>query len=868
MSGFSLSNILKLLEKANEKGVSISFADDELSVHVQKGTQIDRELLNELKDNKPSLIYYFQQFASNPDGASSRAPIARFDRDRMTQVPLSFSQERLWFIDQLEGSVQYHLPTVLRLQGDLNVDALNRSFQSIINRHEVLRTIIREDNGNGYQYVTEENRFQISFFEGSEYGERKLRDAFVEKLIRKPFDLSRDPMLRADLIRLEQNDYILVVTMHHIASDAWSTAVLVREVVELYSSYAENRTPRLHPLHIQYADYAVWQRDYLRGEVLEKKIHYWKNKLDGAATLQLPTDFPRPAFQNSQGANAEFTIDKTLLHQLQKLSKQQGATLFMTLLAAFKVLLHRYTSQDDICVGTSMASRQHKELEDLIGFFVNTLTLRSSLDSKTSFTQLLQQVRTTTLQAYENLDVPFEKVVEAVVKERDPSRNPLFQVMLVLANTPEVPALRLAGIQLFKENYDSNISKFDLTFFMTETSAGMHGLIQYRTDLFKEETIVRMMEHYSELLSAIVKSPSQAIGLLPMVTEAEKQQLLQGFNESVVDYPKGKTIVDLFEEQAAKTPDEIAVVFEEEQLTYQQLSKRSNQLAHFLKSRGVKEDSLVPICVERSHHMLLGILGILKAGGAYVPIEPDFPLDRKDFILQDTQASLVVSTEQSSSTLPADSDLFVIEIDDLFSAVRTQSTHNPSSGLRPHHLAYVIYTSGSTGRPKGVMIEHGNLVDYVFGLRESIQIDQCRSYALVSSIATDLGNTVIYSSLVFGGRLHVFSKESVSNIDYLHRYFAEHAIDCLKIVPSHWKALSAPGRPLLPSRMLVFGGEALQSELIEKIRQSNAACRIINHYGPTETTIGKLLHIVDPDRTYNKTIPIGKPFSNGGVYIL
>src|SRR5215204_760223 len=845
MSVFSLSNILKLLEKANDTGVSISFAYNEISVHVQKGTQIDRDLLNELKDNKPSLIYYFQNFASNGDGKRSHAPIDRFDRNNVTRVPLSFSQERLWFIDQLEGSVQYHLPTVLRLKGDLNRGALNHALQSTINRHEILRTVIREENGQGYQYVTEENNFQVNLIDGSGYkAYQKFRDAFIEQLIRKPFNLSRDHMLRADLIELDEKDNILVVTTHHIASDAWSTSVLVREVVELYTAYAENRVPRLQPLNIQYADYALWQRNYLQGEVLDDKIRYWKNKLDEAATLQLPTDFPRPAIQNTRGANAEFFIEKALAEELQKLAKQHGVTLFMTLLAAFKILLHRYSGQDDICVGTSMASREQQELEDLIGFFVNTLTLRSNVDSRASFTELLEQVRTTTLQAYENLDVPFEKVVEAVVKERDTSRNPLFQVMLVLANTPEVSELRLGEIKLSKENYDPSISKFDLTFFVTETDSGIHGLVQYRTDLFREETIARMMDHYRELLSAIVKSPAQSIGSLPIVTESEKEQLLHRFNNSVVDYPKNKTIIDLFEEQTLKTPDEIALIFDEESLTYKQLSERSNQVAHYLRSKGVKEDSLVPLCVERSHHMLVGMLGILKAGAGYVPMEPDFPQERKDFVLEDSRATVVVSTEQSSSTVRVRADVSVVEIDDLFSPIKAQPTINPSTSLKPHHLAYVIYTSGSTGRPKGVMVEHRNVVDYVFGLKQNIQIDRCRSYALVSSIATDLGNTVIFPSLAFGGALHAFSKESASNIEYLHEYFSQHSIDCLKIVPSHWKALSVPGALLLPKRLLVFGGEVLQSEVIEQIRQSGSACTLVNHYGPTETTIGKLLHPV------------------------
>jgi amino acid adenylation domain-containing protein len=868
MSNFNLADTLKLLQNANEHGVNLSFSDGELSIHVEKGKVIDRQLLEELKAGKSYLIQYFENFA-NKAKRDHVARIPRFDRNPNTRIPVSFAQERLWFIDELEGSIQYHLPTVLRLRGQLVIEALTHALQTIINRHEVLRTVIQEEDGQAFQFIQDKNKFELSIVDGSKFKDDKTAlENFTAPLIRTPFDLSNDHMLRAHLITISSEEHVLVVTMHHIASDAWSISVLVREVVELYNSYLENREANLLPLDIQYADYAVWQRNNLSGELLDRKISYWKNKLDGATTLQLPIDYVRPHVQSSSGSNAEFSIDHDISEQLRRLGQQQGATLFMTLLAAFKILLQRYSNQQDICVGTSVASREQQELEGLIGFFVNTLCLRTDVKPTDSFNQLLQQVKTNTLQAYENMDLPFERIVEVVAKDRDPGRNPLFQVMLVLGNTPEVSELRLKDLVLSKEKYDPRISKFDLTFFITETNAGMLGLAQFRTDLFSSETILRMIGHYKELLASIVKAPHQPIATLSMLTVSEEHQLLTSFNNSNVAYPKDKTIVELFESQVERTPDQIAVIFEDISLTYNQLNERSNQLAHYLRSRGVKEDTLVPLCVERSQYMLVGMLGILKAGAAYVPLEPDFPEDRKKFLFSDTAAKIVVSTTESNTDLPSAGNVTVIEIDDQFSPLRAQPVHNPKTDLRPHHLAYVIYTSGSTGKPKGVMIEHRNLLDYVFGLKQNIQIDECRSYALVSSITTDLGNTVIFPSLVFGGALHVFSKESVSNIEYLHGYFRQHEIDCLKIVPSHWKALSMQKELLLPKQLLIFGGEALQSELIDKIWSSGSACKVVNHYGPTETTIGKLLHQVDRNRKYNKTIPIGKPFSNCGVYIL
>jgi len=784
-------------------------------------------------------------------------------------IPLSFSQERLWFIDQLEGSLQYHMPSVFRLKGELNREALLYSLQNIVNRHEVLRSVIKEREGKGYQFVKDKDLWELSIIEGAEYKENiESLHLAIKQLIRKPFDLSTDFMIRAHLICLSDEEHVLVVTIHHIASDAWSISIIVKEVVELYNAFDKGQQPQLTALPIQYADYAIWQQKYLQGELLDYKLGYWRDKLKGVAALRIPADFERPAFGTTRGASTGFRIDKELSDQLEELTRQAGTTLFMTLLTALKILLHRYSGQQDICVGTSIASRQQQETEALIGFFINTLALRTEVVSSTSFIKLLQQVKTTTLEAYEHQEVPFEKVVDAVVRERDPSRSPLFQVMLVLHNTPEVTELRLGKVKLSGEQFESNISKFDITFFVTSTPNGLQVSVQYSTDLYAEQTMHRMIVHFKELLKSIVKAPQQKIGLLPMLIQEEHQQFLGEGTSMPFEQMKGKTIVDLFVDLANKIPDEIALVFEEHSYSYRALNERSNQIAHYLRSKGIREDSLVPLCVERSHQMIIGLLGILKAGAAYVPIEPDFPEDRKAFVFGDTKAKIVISTMESSSALPIADDIEIVEIDDPLSPVKSQSTGHVQTDLRPEHLAYVIYTSGSTGKPKGVMIGHYNLVDYVFGLNQQLKIEQFKSYALVSSIATDLGNTVIYSSLVFGGSLHVFSKESVSNIEYLHQYFRDHTIECLKIVPSHWKALSLDGKLLLPSGLMVFGGESLHAELIENIRLSNATCRVVNHYGPTETSIGKLLHEVQPGIKYNQTIPIGKPFSNTRVYVL
>ena len=794
-------------------------------------------------------------------------PVAIAVRQRPPFIPLSFGQERLWVVHQLEGSVQYHSPAVLRLKGELNLSALQHAFQTIVNRHEVLRTVFPENDGHPHQLIRPQNEWQLQVTNGSKYRtDAGLLQQEIHSLISRPFDLTSEYLLRVHLLQLEPGDAVLVVVMHHIASDAWSLPIMVTELAALYEAYVHDRPSPLPPLPLQYAEYALWQREHLPIETLDAELDYWKTKLDGIAPLQLPTDYVRPAVRTTRGASATFSIDAALTQKLNALSRQHGATLYMTLLATFNVLLYRYSAQEDVCVGTSIAGRPQQELEELIGFFVNTLALRNGVKGGMKFTELLESVRTTMLEAYAHQQVPFERVVEAVVKDRDPGRSPLFQVMLVLGNTPDIPELQLGDLVIAPEPFDSNTVKFDLTFFLKETDAGMEGAVVYSTDLFGKERIERMINHFTTLLDSVVKAAADEIGSLQMLSETEENESRQGFNVSRIANTEAETVVALFEKQALRWPASPAVSFEGNEVTYEELNERSNRLAHYLRSEGVKEDTLVPLFIDRGTDMITGILGILKAGGAYVPIDTGLPPERIRFMLQDTAATVVVCNNESREKLPATA-LSIIETDGNF--LTGQPNQNLNTKPAGHHLAYIIYTSGSTGQPKGVMVTHGNLTDYVQGLDERTGINACQSFALVSNIATDLGNTVLYSSLVSGGTLHVFSREAVSNIEDLHEYFDEHQIDCVKIVPSHWKALMMDGKPLLPRRLLVFGGESLQAAQIDAIRQSKRRkCRVVNHYGPTETTVGKLLYEVNFNQEYTGTIPIGKPFCDSRVYVL
>ncbi len=794
------------------------------------------------------------------NGKQSTLPAIK-SSERPDKIPLSFSQERLWFIDQLEGTLPYHIPVVLRLTGKLNKAALEQSLREIINRHEVLRTIFVEENGVARQQVQPIDQWQL------EQAKALANKANLSTLIRRPFDLSADYMLRAALIEEGAEDHVLVVVMHHIASDGWSMPVIVKEVASLYKSYAENKPVQLAPLALQYADYAIWQRNYLQGEVLENKLSYWKQKLAGVSPLELPLDYPRPLVQGMEGANIKFSIPQEQATQLQELSRREGTTLFMTMLAALNVLLYRYSGQEDISIGTPVANRGQQEIEGLVGFFVNTLALRNEVSGSKSFKELLHQVRGSMLEAYEHQEVPFEKVVDAVVKERDLSRTPLFQVMLVLQNmAAESTKVALGELQLSGEPSPSNASKFEITFTLTETPSGLQGSVQYNTSLYKAETIEQMGSHFATLLESIIKEPTKEVGKLKMLSTAEEQHLLTDLNNTSVDYPRDKSITELFEAQAIKTPDATAIEHEEEKLSYKELNERANQLAHYLVSKGVTEETLVPVCMDRSTEMIVAVLGILKAGGAYVPIDPEYPAERISYMLEDTAAKLIISSKETNKETIAKTGIEIIEAD--AEAISKQPKENLKKTIEPHNLAYVIYTSGSTGKPKGVMIEHQAVLDHCYGLIKAAGLQECKSFALFAPLVFDAGHAIIFSSLLQGASLNVLSKEQITDGEKLAKYLQAHPVDCIKIVPSVWLSYAGEDNRVLAEKVMIFGGEGFNLKIPGYLKKANYQGKVYNHYGPTEATIGKTIHEVDLQKNYTGGVPIGKPFSNTRLYIV
>ncbi|GEO12155.1 non-ribosomal peptide synthetase [Segetibacter aerophilus] len=800
------------------------------------------------------------------DKSSSLSPIKVGPRPE--NIPLSFSQERLWFIDQLEGSVQYHIPAVLRLKGKLNIPALRNSLQAVVERHEVLRTVIKQEKGRGYQYILPNEQLELEFVDEKIYEDSQ---ADLEKLvfqkIKKPFDLSKDLMIRASLIRLGNEEHLLVITMHHIASDGWSTSIVVKEVMEGYESGLKGEKAPLLPLKLQYADFAIWQRNFLRDEVLDNKIGYWREKLKDLSPLHMPTDFPRPAIQSTRGSIVNFSIEKDVVDKITTVSKEQGATFFMTLLTAFKILLHKYTGEEDICIGTPVAGRLQEEVEGLIGFFLNTLAIRTNLNGKISFVDLLQVVKETVLEAFEHQDVPFERVVEAVASERDMSRKPVFQVMFVLHNTPDIPNINLANIELHNEILPHTTSMFDFTLSLKETSGGLLGGLEYCTDLFDEYSIQQLVRCFKELLSSIVAEPKTAVSQLRILNKRQEQQLLGDLNDEQTDYSKQKTIVDLFEEQVLQTPDAIAVVFEDQQISYLQLNEKANRLGHYLKSKGVKEDLCVPICIERSVDLIVGILGILKAGGAYVPIDSEYPAERIQFMLNDVAATLIVTSQESSKKLQGVNSFELVEVDSNETNIVSQSKDNVKASLQPSNLAYIIYTSGSTGKPKGVMVEHGNVVslvkdvDYVSLRKEDILLS-------TGSPSFDATTFEYWGMLLNGGQLVLARENTLLDVTLLKSEITKRKVTTMWFTSSWFNQLVDTDISVFASLVTILvGGEKLSEIHIGKVRRSLPAIRIINGYGPTENTTFSLTYRIT-DANFTNTIPIGRPLTNRTVYIV
>ncbi|HEV3049034.1 MAG TPA: condensation domain-containing protein, partial [Longimicrobium sp.] len=630
--------------------------------------------------------------------------------ERRGALPLSFAQERLWFLDRLEpGSAVYNVPVARRLSGALDEAALERALGEIVRRHEALRTVFAEADGSPVQVIAPFGGFALPVEDLSGLGEAD-REAAVRRRAgeeaRRGFDLSAGPLFRAALLRLGAEEHVLLLSMHHIVSDGWSIGVLFRELAALYEAYREGRESPLPELAVQYADYAVWEREQLSGEVLDRQLAYWRERLAGAPELlELPTDHPRPPVQTFRGAAVPVELSLELLVRLQALGRSEGATLYMTLLGAFQVLLSKYAGGADVVVGSPIAGRTRREVEELIGFFVNTLVLRTDLSGDPSFREVLRRAREATLGAYEHQDVPFEKLVAELQPERSLSHAPLFQVMFALQNAGGGGAA-LAGLEVSGAGAAMEIAKFDLSLELAATPQGLRGALNYSTDLFERGTVERMLDHLARVLEQIAADADVRLSQLELLSEPERALVLEEWNRTEAEYPADGYIHELFEAQAARAPDAVAVEFEGETLSYGALNERANRLAHHLTGVGVGPEVRVGICLERGPEMIVSVLAVLKAGGAYVPLDPAYPAERLAFVMADAAVPVLVTQESLRAALPAGDGVAVVSVDGDGARIAAEGAENPERGVSPDHMAYVIYTSGSTGTPKGVGAEH------------------------------------------------------------------------------------------------------------------------------------------------------------------
>ncbi|MBE5228530.1 MAG: amino acid adenylation domain-containing protein [Microcystis aeruginosa PMC 728.11] len=791
-------------------------------------------------------------------------------RTKDTELPLSFAQQRLWFLDQLQpNSALYNIPMVLHFRGNLNQKALEQSLQEICDRHEILRTNFVTIDGQPTQVIqtTRETISVVDLQDLPIQEQAEKTQQLKQKQATQPFDLAKESLIRITLVVLSETEHLLLVCMHHIISDGWSIEVLIHELTSLYNAYVQNQPANLAPLPIQYGDFALWQKQWLQGDVLQSQLNYWQNQLTAAPPLlSLPTDHPRPAVQSFVGTQQEFSLSPKLSQALTELSRQQGVTLFMTLLAAFDALLYRYTGSSDILVGTPIANRNRIEIEGLIGFFVNTLVMRTDVSDNPSFSQLLTRVREVTMDAYAHQDLPFEMLVEALQPERDLSHTPLFQVAFVLQNTPK-SEIAMTGLTVTDLPPENTTAKFDLTLAMVNTDDGLKGVWEYNTDLFESSTIERLSGHFLNLLGGIVANPQAQISQLPLLTESETNQLLIEWNNTQVDYPEYKCIHQLFEKQVKRTPDAVAVVCSGQQLTYNELNCRANQLAHYLRKLGVKADTLVGISLERSLDMIVGLLGILKAGGAYVPIDPDYPQERISFMLQDTQVKIILTCESLQTSLP-NHQAIVICLDKDWPQINQASQENLNSAVSADNLAYVIYTSGSTGIPKGVIVTHQAVNRLVLNTNY-IQFTPDDRVVQASNIAFDAATFEIWGALLNGAKIIIIAKSVLLSPQELALSLKENQISVLFLTTALFNQLAN----LVPQafsnlRCLLFGGEAVEPKWVQEVLEKGAPQRLLHVYGPTENTTFSSWYLVENVASTATTIPIGKAIANTQIYLL
>lgn len=806
-------------------------------------------------------------------------------RPDQATAPLSFMQQQVWFLDQLEQSGNaYNLSAAFRIKGDLNLSTLARAINEIVCRHDALRTTLVLADSHPIQVIAPPLPIQMPVVDlgGLFELERESKAAiYAAEEAQKPFDLSRGPLLRVRLLRLSDLDHILQLTLHHVISDTWSMGIFFRELTVLYDAYIREQCSPLPKLPIQYGDYAYSQRQSLQGKVLEEHLSYWRNQLkDAPAVLELPTDKPRPQIQSNRGATRSISLSRKLSDSLKALSESEGVTLFITLLAGFKAMLYDYSHQENIVVGTDIANRNQVETETLIGFFANTLVLHTDCSGDPTFRQLLKRVREVALGAYAHQDLPLEKLVEELQPERSLSHSPLFQVMFSLQNAP-LSTPKLSGLSLRPFEIKSTTSKFDLSLVVEDTDQGIYGALEYSTDLFNDQTIGRMSTHFETLLEGVTENPDLRLSELPLLSEPEREQMLVEWNKTASGFHGDKLFRDLFEDQARETPSRVAVVCSEEQLSYLELNARSNVLAAALRDLGIGPEVVVALYAKRSINLLTAILGVFKAGGAYIPLDPSYPGSRLNQIVSQSGCKYILTSgegEQELSwalqSIPQQDRPMVLRIEDLLE--RQTSKENVVSDGAPGNLAYVIYTSGSTGEPKGAMVEQRGMINHLYAKIEDLCLSRNDVIAQTASQSFDISVWQFLAALAVGASLHIIGDDVAHDSGALRDELRRGKITVLETVPSMLRAMleaeadderdSVGGFGEL--RWMIVTGEALAPDLCRKWLKLHAKIKMLNAYGPTECSDDVTHYVVAAEAVEAERMPIGRPVANMRMYVL
>ena len=864
-----MRSILELLGHIRSLNVGLSLDGDALKCSAPQGV-LTPELRQELGQRKPEIIAFLQ--ASRQARVAGDSGIPRIDRSG--PLPLSLAQQRLWFLNQLDpDSPVYNIGAALRINGKIDVAALERTLQHIVQRHEDLRTGFVQVNGTPQAVIRDGRDWRLQKIEVhhlSDDGPNSELLKFAAELVREKFDITRDSLFRVQLLTFAAENHVLLFTTHHLISDGWSVGVMGQELAELYSVYASGREPSLAPLSIQYVDYAAWQRKWLESGELDRQLPYWKKQLAGAPpVIGFPADHRRPQREMYRGCRSKLIIPKQLLSAVEQLSQRHGVTLFMTLLAAFKVLLARYSGQDDIVVGSPSANRSRAELNQLIGFFVNNLVLRTDLSGNPSFATLLARIRNVTLRAYEHQDVPFDRLVHAVSAERSLDHSPLFQVMFILQNYP-LDELDLAGTPTTTLDLEVDTARFDLTVEVYPRHGDLWAYFDYNSDLYEAETIARIEQHYVAILRAVCADPDQNIASIPLLSSSEQQKLLVEWNRTQAEFPD-ICFHQRFESHAMASPERLAVIAGGTSLTYGELDERANRIASHLKSRGAGPEKLVALCLDRSADLVASILAVAKTGAAYVPLDPTYPAARIANIFEDARPLVALTTQRLLSVLPFNGEeksFGVICLDKLDGpdACEITPTEQEAVGgsipVRADNLAYVIFTSGSTGRPKGVQITHRALVNFLESMRKEPGYSAQDVLLAVTTISFDIAGLELLLPLYTGSTVCIALEpgDPESLLADLERYRPT----VMQATPATWKLLIAAGWKGDAQLKILCGGEAMDTDLARSLLVRSEA--LWNMYGPTETTIWSA--VLPIEYVGDEAIPVGRPIRNTSFYVL